>query len=306
MKFLVTGGAGFIGSHIAEGLIKTGKGDVVVLDNLNVGSRENVPKGCKFYKRDIKNKIDIDGLFKSVDVVFHNAAFVSIRASFDTDLLKEELETNCLGTLNVLEAAAKAKVKKFIFASSMAVYGQPQYLPVDEIHPTLPISPYGLSKLRGEYYCRIFQERFGIQTIILRYFNTYGIRQTPSDYVGVITTFINQLINNKPITIFGDGKQTRDFVSVKDIVQANLLAAFSNKSGSYNVASGQELSINDLSDMIIKRFGKGRKVYQDYPSGEIDKMRAKISKVEDELGYDSKESLEKNLCFIIDWWKHKK
>lgn len=305
MRFLITGGAGFIGSHIAEGLLESGRGEVIVVDNLKVGKIGNIPKGCRFYRCDIADKKKLAGLFKSVDVVFHNAAFVSIRGSFNALNLREEIETNCVGTLNVLEASAKGKVKKVIFASSMAVYGQPQYLPVDEKHPTLPISPYGLSKLRGEFYCRIFNENLGIPTVILRYFNTYGVRQTPSDYVGVITTFINQLINKKPITIFGDGQQTRDFVSVKDVVQANLSAAFCDASGIYNVASGEDLAIGALADLIIRSFGRGKQIYQDKPSGEIDKIRANVSRITQELNFSPKENIKQSLPAIIDWWKHK-
>jgi len=305
MKFLVTGGAGFIGSHIAEGLIASGRGDVLVVDNLSVGRVENVPKQCKFYQCDIRNTQKLSRIFKTVDIIFHNAAFVSIRASFDTKLLREELETNCIGTLNVLEASVKARVKKIIFASSMAVYGQPQYLPVDENHPTLPISPYGLSKLRGEYFCRIFQERFGLPAVILRYFNTFGVRQGVSDYVGVITTFINQLLKNRPITIFGDGKQTRDFVSVKDVVQANLLAAFSDINGTFNVASGQDISIKTLAVLLLKTYGRGRIMNLERPHGEIDKIRARLSKIRRELGYKPTGDLAKDVSLLLEWWKNK-
>jgi len=304
MKFLITGGAGFIGSHIAEELIKSKKGEVVVFDNLSVGKKENVPKGCRFIKGDIRNEAAIIKAMKGIDVVFHDAAFVSIRASFD--MLKHEVDNNVYGILNVFEAAVKNKVKKLVFASSMAVYGEPKVLPVEEDSQLRPISPYGFSKLRGELYCKIFQDKFGIDTTVLRYFNTFGIRQTPSDYVGVATTFINQALNGKPLTIFGDGKQTRDFVWVRDIARANVLAAFNKKSGGeiFNIASGQEISINSIADAINKYTGNNR-VYVPKPGGEISRIRANIAKAKKVLGYKPEGDLLTMLPNLINWWKNK-
>ena len=304
MKFLITGGAGFIGSHIAEELIKSKKGEVVVFDNLSVGKKENVPKGCRFIKGDIRNEAAIIKAMKGIDVVFHDAAFVSIRASFD--MLKHEVDNNVYGTLNVLEAAVKNKVKKLVFASSMAVYGEPKVLPVEEDSQLRPISPYGFSKLRGELYCKIFQDKFGIDTTVLRYFNTFGIRQTPSDYVGVTTTFINQALNGKPLTIFGDGKQTRDFVWVRDIARANVLAAFNKKSRGeiFNIASGQEISINSIADSINKYTGNSR-VYVPKPGGEISRIRASIAKAKKVFGYKPEGELLIMLPSLINWWKDK-
>lgn len=304
MKFLITGGAGFIGSHIAEELIKSKKGEVIVFDNLSVGKKENIPKGCRFIKGDIRNEAAIIKATKSVDVVFHNAAFVSIRGSFD--MLKHEVDNNVYGALNVLEATVKNKVKKLVFASSMAVYGEPKVLPVEEDSQPRPISPYGFSKLRGELYCKIFQDKFGIDTTVLRYFNTFGIRQTPSDYVGVTTTFINQALAGKPLTIFGDGKQTRDFVWVKDIARANVLAAFSKKSRGeiFNIASGSEISINDIADAINKQTGSGKK-YLSVPGGEISRIRADTSRAKKVLGYEPKGDLLTMIPTLVDWWKEK-
>lgn len=303
MKFLITGGAGFIGSHIAEELLKSKKGEVIVFDNLSVGKKSNIPKGCKFIKGDIRNPKDILKASRAVDVIFHDAAFVSIRASFDK--LKHEVDNNVYGTLNVLEAAAKNKVKKFVFASSMAVYGEPSSLPVKEDGPVKPTSPYGFSKLEGELYCKIFQDKHGIDTTVLRYFNTFGIKQTPSDYVGVTTTFINQALNKKDLTIFGDGKQTRDFVWVKDIARANVLAAFSKKSKGeiFNIASGKDIAINDIANAINK-FTKTKKAYIAKPGGEISKIKASISKAEKVLGYKPEGDLLKMLPTLIEWWRN--
>jgi UDP-glucose 4-epimerase len=300
MKFLITGGAGFIGSHIAEELIN--KGEVVVFDNLSVGKMEFVPDGCSFIKGDIKNKEEISNAMKDVDVVFHDAAFVSIRGSFEK--IREVLENNFLGTLNVFESAKDNNVSKIIFASSMDVYGEPQHLPVDENHPLNTKSLYGLSKITGEMLCKAFEEKYGIKCTILRYFNTYGIRQTPSPYVGVITTFIVQALGKKPLTIHGDGNQTRDYVWVKDVAQTNVLAAFSKESGIFNVGSGEEISVNQIADLVIQ-YLNGEKVYLENPPGEIKKMRADISRTKKLLNYNPKGRLVEMLPSLIQWWQNK-
>lgn len=302
MKFLITGGAGFIGSHIAEKLIKQNKGDVIIFDNLSVGKKENIPQGCQFIQGDIRNKDEIIKAAKDVDIIFHNAAFVSIRKSFDK--IEEELETNCLGTLNVFKAAELNRVKKIIFASSMAVYGQPQKLPVSEDHPPVPNSPYGLSKLRGEMYLDTLAKNTEIQYTSLRYFNTYGIKQTPSDYVGVTTIFINQVLSGKPMTVFGDGNQTRDFIWVEDITDANLLAAFSDVQGIYNIGSGKQLSVNDIAKAIQNELG-GKIDHLPAPPGEIDHIVADITKAKKDLGYEPKGEFNKILPNLIEWWKRR-
>lgn len=305
MKFLITGGAGFIGSHIAKELLKTNKGDVVVFDNLSVGKKENIPKGCNLIKGDIRNENQIKKAMKGIDIVFHNAAFVSIRGSFEKDKLKEEIETNCTGTLNVLNAAATNKVKKIVFASSMAVYGEPPNVIVKESDSVIPWSPYGLSKLKGELYCKAFKEKFAINYVVLRYFNTFGIGQTPSPYVGVTTTFINQALEKKPLTVFGDGTQTRDFVSVRDIAKANILAAFSDVNGTFNIGSGKETSVNQIADKIIEILG-GKKINVENPLGEITRICADITKAKQKLGYVPTTNILKELSRLIDWWKKTK
>lgn len=304
MKYLITGGAGFIGSHIAEELINKGikPQEIIIFDNLSVGKRENVPKDCKLVVKDIKDKDALKKAMKEVDVVFHNAAFVSIRASFGK--LRQEVEDNCLGTLNVLETAVQAKVKKFIFASSMAAYGKPRYFPIDEKHPLFPISPYGLSKARGEMYCKIFHETGKIKTVVLRYNNAFGVKQTPSDYVGVTTTFINQALQNKPLTVYGEGKQTRDFVWVKDLARANVLAAFLDVKGTFNIGSGTEISVNEVAEAIMKHT-RAKKVYMNAPPGEIPRVKMSIEKAEKLLGYKPQGSIIKMMPELIEWWKKK-
>lgn len=299
MKFLVTGGAGFIGSHIAQKLINSQKGKVVIFDNLSTGKKENIPSGCEFVEADIRDKEKLRQAMEKVDIVFHEAAFVSVRGSFEKP--EDELNINCCGTLNVLEAASKQNVKKIIFASSRTVYGKPKYFPIDEKHPLNPISPYGLSKVRGELYCQIFEENYGITPIILRYFNVYGIRQTFSSYAGVITRFINQALNKKPLTIYGSGEQTRDYVWVEDVAQANLSAAFSNSKGIFNIGKSKEISVNQIADMIFKHLGKREKVYLDKPAGEVKRALADISKAEKLLNYKPSGEILEILPSLIDW-----
>lgn len=299
-KAIVTGGAGFIGSAIASGLINSGK-EVVVYDNLSVGKKENIPENCKFIKGDLKNKKLLKHAMKDCDVLLHNAAFVSIRGSFLK--LRKEINSNCLGTLNAFESALNSGIKKIVFASSMAVYGHPKYLPVNEKHPLTANSPYGLSKIRGEQYCRIFEEEYGIKTVSLRYFNTYGVKQTPSQYVGVTTIFITNVLNGKPMIVFGDGSQTRDFVWVEDIAQANLLATESDISNEvFNVGSGQRISVNEIANMIKNAIG-GQINYGKKPYGEIEHIAADISKIKSLLGYKPKGKFKEILPSIINWYK---
>jgi len=298
MRALVTGGAGFIGSHIAEALVNDLGAEVIVYDNLSVGSRNNVPAGCTLVVGDIRDKSALTEAMKGIDVVFHNAAFVSIRGSFER--IRDDIETNCLGTVNVLEVAREMRVQKVVFASSMAVYGKPHRIPVVESDILQPVSPYGLSKTRGEMYCKWLSNAFAVNIVVLRYFNTYGARQTPSAYVGVLTTFINQALDGSPLTVFGDGSQTRDFVWVKDVARANVLAATKDVTGIFNVASGTETSINQLADMVIRHLG-GRKEYLKSPPGEIDRIRADVSRSQEVLGFRAQGSIQKVLPSVIEW-----
>ncbi len=301
MKILITGGAGFVGSHIAQALLKENIGDVIVYDNLSVGKIENIPVGCNFINGDIRDAEKLVKSMDGVDAVFHNAAFVSIRGSYLR--LKDELDINCNGTLNVLESMVKKGVKKIIFASSMAVYGCPKQVPVMEENDLSPLSPYGFSKARGELFCKIFAEQYGISYGILRYFNIYGIRQTVSPYVGVLTTFINQALNKKPLTIYGSGNQTRDFVHVQDVANANLLALSYESNGIFNIGSGTEESINKLADIVNNYLDNVGKIYKPAPKGEVDRIRADIRQAQACLKYNPGPGLQSLLPEIIKWWK---
>ncbi|ACL75333.1 NAD-dependent epimerase/dehydratase family protein [Ruminiclostridium cellulolyticum] len=302
MRFLITGGAGFVGCHIAKQLLDENKGEVIIYDNLSSGKLQNIPTGCRFIEGDIRDSKKIEEVLEGVDVVFHNAAFVSIRNSYT--MLKEEMDINCYGTQNILEGMVKQRVRKIVFASSMAAYGWPRQIPITEDCDLAPISPYGFSKARCELYCKIFAKRFGISYVILRYCNIYGIKQTLSPYVGVLTTFINQALSSQPITVNGDGEQIKDFVNVEDIAHANLLAMEYEKNDIFNIGSGIKTSVNQLADMVLSNFKDGKKIYMPLPEGEVDSICADISKAQNLLGYKAEGDLEKLLPQIIEWWKN--
>lgn len=302
-RALVTGGAGFIGSHIAEKLLEKGI-DVVIVDNLATGKISNVPKDAKFINGDILDNDTIDKALKDVDIIFHNAAKVSIRDSVNHFF--EDAKTNLFGTLSLLNGLKNSRAKKLIYASSMAVYGEAKYTPIDEKHPLLPNSPYGISKMAAESYCLNICKTLKIDFTSLRYFNTYGIKQTFTPYVGVITIFINQLLENQPITIFGDGNQVRDFVSVKDVANANILAMEADlRSEIINIGTATGMSVNRIADMLLSLMNKGKefKKYGPAQIGEPGSSIADISKAGKLLNYKPENQIEKELPFIIDWIK---
>ncbi|EGW38476.1 NAD-dependent epimerase/dehydratase family protein [Desulfosporosinus sp. OT] len=245
MKVLVTGGAGFIGSHVVDQLI-WGKFEVFVIDNFSTGKRENVNHKARIHQCDITNLKKLESIFEEVkpEVVIHHAAQISIQQSlnfpnFDADV-------NVLGTLNILQNCIMHNVKKLIYASSAAVYGDPKYLPVDEEHPLNPQSPYGISKHTPEHYISVFNELYGLDYTILRYANVYGPRQDAEGEGGVVSIFINRLLQHKTIKIFGDGYQTRDFVYVEDVAEANLLAINNGTGEIINISTNLQTSVKDL------------------------------------------------------------
>jgi len=250
MKALVTGGAGFIGSSLVNRLIELGH-EVVVIDNLSTGKKERMNKGITFWEYDIRDK-DISSFFKGVDWVFHTAALPRVPLSIRRPLETHDININ--GTLNVLMAAKAAKVKKFIYSSSSSAYGNQVILPLEEEMKPEPISPYGLQKYVGEHYCRNFSIHYGMSTVSLRYFNVYGPNMAfEGAYKTVVATFLEQKKNGKPLTITGDGKQTRDFTYIDDVVEANILAATSDRVGSdevINIGKGSKQSINRIAKLI--------------------------------------------------------
>jgi len=249
---LVTGGAGFIGHHLVEGLLDRGL-EVTVLDDLSMGRRENVPAAARFVKGDVRNPDDVDNALQGVDCVFHEAALVSIRASVEGFV--RDADVNLMGTLNLLERIAPSDVRKAVLASSMAVYADsptPAQLREDAL--VRPISPYGVAKLAAEQYWLLAGHHFGFDATALRYFNTYGPGQTPTPYVGVITIFINGLLRGQAPSIFGDGEQRRDFTHVDDIVSANLAVLDHDCAGRImNVGTGHATSVNEIGRELVAR-----------------------------------------------------
>lgn len=254
MKVLVTGGAGFIGSHIVEHF--QDRAEVRVLDNLCSGFKRNLSGlRCKFFRGSILDRHLVRQAVKGVDCIFHLAAMISVPESMQKPV--ECAETNTIGTLVVLEEAARAKVKKLVLSSSAAIYGDNPVVPKIETMLPEPKSPYAISKLDGEFYCRMFAAEGRLRTVCLRYFNVFGPRQNPrSQYAAAVPIFIDRALKSKPITIFGDGEQTRDFIHVKDVVAANVFfAAQSPATGVFNVARGRRITINQLASTVLRLAG---------------------------------------------------
>jgi len=251
-RALVTGGAGFIGSHLARSLVAEGL-EVVILDDLSMGTRAKIPSNCEFYEGDICDARTVTRALQGVDIVFHNAARVSIRASVEQFV--EDARTNVFGTLTILQLLANTHVRKFILASSMAVYADSQSpSPISEDFPLRPLSPYGTGKLAAELYALQICGSLGIDVIPLRYFNTYGPGQAFTAYVGVVTIFVTKLLRGENPTIFGDGSQIRDFTSVHDIVEGNLCAMRSSASNQiFNIGSGVGISVNEVAELLVSK-----------------------------------------------------
>jgi len=301
-KAIVTGGAGFIGSHLARELVKQGY-RVIILDDLSTGRMENIENLLKqppdvgavqFIQDSVTDLPLLQALFQEVDYVFHLAAIASVPKSVQDPLSSHKV--NMTGTLNVLLAARENKVKKVIHISSAAVYGDTATIPQKEDMVPSPQSPYAVAKLAGEYYCKAFQDLYGLSSISLRYFNVYGPRQDPnSQYAAVIPIFISRALEGKPPIIFGNGEQTRDFVFVRDAVAAAILAVESDATGVFNVATGNAVSINEVAELIIKIAGKDLEpIHQESRTGDIRHSLADISKAK-AFGYTPRYSLEEGL-----------
>jgi UDP-glucose 4-epimerase len=254
VKILVTGGAGFIGSHVCDEFV--GKGhEVIALDNLSSGKKENLDPKVRLAELDIRAPEAAELIAKErPDVICHLAAQMDVRRSVDDP--RFDAESNILGMLNLLEAARKASVKKVIFSSTGgAIYGEQDYFPAREDHPTRPVSPYGVSKASGELYLGYYRAQYGLKSVALRYANVYGPRQNPHGEAGVVAIFSQRLIKGESCTIFGEGKQTRDFVFGKDVARANYLAFESDYVGAANVGTARETDINTLYTLLADAAG---------------------------------------------------
>lgn len=302
VKIIVTGGAGFIGSNIVDTLIDLGH-QVLIVDNLCTGKQENINKAADFALIDINSPKLVD-LFKDFqpDIVIHHAAQVSVNKSLVDPLLDQEL--NIRGTLNLLQSCVKSGVKKIIYASSAAVYGPPQYLPVNEEHVKVPTSFYGISKYVPESYIKIYSDLYDLDYTILRYANVYGPRQDHLGEGGVISIFINNVLESKSLTIYGDGLQTRDFIFVKDVVSANVAALNAGSRKTMNISTNYQVSLNELINIISVVTNQTiQSIYLDSKAGDIKDSCLDNKSVMDELGWMPEYSLEKGLKLTFDYYE---
>jgi UDP-glucose 4-epimerase len=309
-RILVTGGAGFIGSHLVDRLLMEGY-EVVVFDNLSTGSLDNIPlkknKNLSFIKGDIRDGETVKKALKDIDAVFHEAALVSVVLSVKDPILSNAVNVD--GTLNLLQSSVELGVRKFVFASSGAVYGKHSGPIRRESMRTFPSNPYGITKLAGENYAKAFYKLYGLETVCLRNFNVYGPRQSFSIencYGGVITLFFNRLLLNLPPIVYGDGEQSRDFVYVNDVVEANMLA-LNCKSASgecFNIGGGKETSVNKVSEILRTLLNKKdlKNVYEKPRLGEERRDFADITKASSILGFHPRFSFDQGIRELVDWY----
>lgn len=305
MKVLVTGGAGFIGSHVVDRLLQEGH-EVVVVDNLVTGKRKNVPKAVQFYKLDIENP-KLERVFRNERpaVVFHLAAQMNVRRSVEDPMF--DAQVNVLGTLNVLEQASKHGARKVIFSSSGgAIYGEQQTFPAPETHVTQPLSPYGISKLCGEHYLSYYNRLSGLQVVSLRYANVYGPRQDPEGEAGVVAIFIQKMLHREQAVVNGNGRQTRDFVFVEDVVEANLMVMGPEVEGIYNVGTGVETSINDLFRIVVDLTKmEFKEVHGPAKKGEQARSVIDATKLRHQLGWEPKVDLREGLRRTVEYFRER-
>lgn len=303
-KVVVTGGAGFIGSHIVEHW-KNKNAEVHIIDNLRSGYLRNIEnfKGVQFHKVSITDRDAVFEIIKGASYVHHLAAMISVPESIEKPHKCVELNVN--GLLNVLDACVKHKVKKIVHSSSASIYGENPETPKEITMRPMPKSPYGITKLDGEFYLQVYHENFNLNTISLRYFNVFGPRQDPkSQYAAAIPIFVGKAIKNEPIIIYGDGEQTRDFVFVKDVVSANFLAVTNlTVSGVFNVGSGQAISINDIAKLIIQETNSKSKIlYEKERPGDIKHSLSSIEQTKLKLNYFPSFNLIDGLKMTINYF----
>lgn len=303
MKILLTGGAGFIGSWVADGLIHEGH-EILIIDDLSSGVESNLNREAEFIKCDVRDKELLSKIFKDFkpELVDHHAAQINVRASVDDPV--HDAEINILGSLNLLELCREHSVKKFIFASTGgAIYGEPVVLPAPEDTKAMPISPYGTSKYAVEKYMNYYHQIYGLQYVALRYSNVYGPRQNPHGEAGVVAIFCNKILANEPCKIFGDGTQTRDYVYVSDVASANILAVAAN-SGCYNIGTGVETTVLQLSRLLSNSI-KGYSIdveHTDARHGEVQSISLDNSYSKDKLGWSPQIDINEGISQTWKWF----
>lgn len=306
MKILVTGGAGFIGSHVTDAFINQGH-DVVVIDNLSSGNTENINPKAKFYEVDIRNKEKINQIFETeqFDVIDHHAAQMDVRKSVADPIF--DAENNILGTINLLEASAKTNVKKVIFISTGgAIYGEQDYFPADEQHPLRPLSPYGITKLTGEKYLHFYYHTYNLSYVILRYANIYGPRQNPHGEAGVVAIFTTKMLNQEQPIINGDGKQTRDYVYVGDVVNANVKALTYDKIDYFNIGTDIETDVNEIFRTINELTGgQTDEIHGQAKPGEQLRSVLNWNKAKESLDWSPQTNLKAGLKNTVEFFRKK-
>lgn len=305
MKILVTGGAGFIGSHVVDEYIRLGH-QVVVIDDLSTGSLDNLNLLAKFYKLDLRSD-ECEAVFREErpDILNHHAAQIDVRRSVQDPVF--DADVNIIGTIKLLELCVKYGVKKVIFASTGgAIYGEQEYFPADEDHPTRPISPYGVSKLSAEKYMYYYEQAYGIKYVSLRYSNVYGPRQNPHGEAGVVAIFANKILRGEQPVINGDGFQTRDFVYVQDVVRANILVTENDVSGVFNIGTGEETNINTIFHKIREICKSDCKEVHGPPrAGEQRRSSISYRKINSLLGWKPQVSLDEGLRLTVDFFRER-
>jgi UDP-glucose 4-epimerase len=303
MKILVTGGAGFIGSHVADILIEQGH-TVHILDNLSTGLLRNVPHQADLFELDVRSSMAAKLVAEQeYECLLHHAAQMNVRRSVENPSF--DADVNIGGLLNLMEAGVGNELEKVILASTGgAIYGEPEYTPQDLEHPLRPVSPYGVAKFASEKYLEYYQRQYGVQTVSLRYSNVYGPRQNSQGEAGVVAIFTRQMLVGEQPIIHGDGTQTRDYVFVGDVVEANLAALEHEKSGIYNVGTGRETSVNELFWLLRKATGVDT-VEKHGPSKPGEQQRSVLSheQTTDALGWVPQTGLEEGLDRTVDWFK---
>ncbi|OIB58918.1 NAD-dependent epimerase/dehydratase family protein [Natrialba sp. SSL1] len=300
-SILITGGAGFIGGHLAETL--TADNTLHILDNLTTGKRTNIPQAATFHEGDIRDDGALTQPDTATDLLFHEAALVSVARSTEAPVASHDINVDA--TLSLLEYA-RTQDARVVLASSAAIYGHPSTTPISETHSKEPTSPYGLDKLTIDHYARLYHNLYDLQTVALRYFNVYGPGQVAGDYSGVISVFIDQALSGEDITVHGDGQQTRDFVFIDDVVQANCKAATTDAVGeAYNIGTGESITIRDLAELIQDITDTNSDiVHTDARTGDIKHSEADISKARTQLDYEPSVSIREGIEQTIDWYRN--